>query len=147
MKDLKNEIQVAFGISATLSGTTPAKGNIIDKSGYESITFAFQTGTVTDAGTASGFACEIQESDSTADTGFTAVADADLIGLESALTVTDDTYDDKPVGAIGYKGSKRYVRCVWTGTTGTNATINGIVIKGHPSLAPVGSVASNIAAT
>ncbi len=147
MKDLKNDIQIAHGISATLSGTTAAKGNIIDRQGYESITFAFQTGTVTDAGTTAGFACEIQESDTTADTAFTAVADASLIGLESDLTVTADSYDNKPVGAIGYKGSKRYVRCVWTGTTGTDAVINGVVIKGHPSLAPVGSVATNIAAT
>lgn len=148
MEDLKNNVVVAYAIGATLSGTTPAKGNIVDLQGAESATFAFCTGTVTDAGTASGFACEIQESDTTADADFTAVADADLIGLESALTVTLDTYDNKPVGAIGYRGSKRYVRCVWTGTTGTDATINGLALVSHLNVRPpAATIAANIAAT
>ena len=147
MKDLKNNIQVAVGITATLSGTTPAKGNIIDRANYESITWVFQTGLVTDAGTAAGFSCEIQESDDTADANFTAVATADLIGAESDLTVTLDTADSVARGAIGYHGAKQYVRCVWTGTTGTDATINGIVIKGHGTVVPVEAVAANIAAT
>lgn len=146
--DMKNNLQAAKGLSATLSGATPAKGNIVDMQGFEALTFAVQTGTVTDAGTASGFSFEVQESDTTADADFTAVADADLIGLESALTVTSDTADDDIIGTIGYNGAKRYVRIVATGTTGTDAKVNVIALKGRPALKKVeDAIAADIAAT
>lgn len=146
--DMKNNTVIAAAINATLSGTTPSEGNIVDTLGYEAVTFAFHTGTVTDAGTASGFATEIQECDSTADASFTAVADADLVGLESALTVTSDTADGVASGLIGYVGKKRYVRAVVTGTAGTDAVISGICILQRPAFAPVAdNTAANIAAT
>lgn len=146
--DQKSNTQVAVGLVATLSGTTPAKGNIVDCSGFEAITFLVNTGTVTDAGTAAGFAFEVQESDTTADAAFTAVADADLVGLESALTVTDDAADGVAVGSIGYVGDKRYVRIVATGTTGTNAVVNVAVAKQRPQIGSVSpTFAANIAAT
>lgn len=147
MFDLKSDVQAAVAIGATLSGTTPSKGNIVDMQGFRSLTFALQTGAVTDAGTTAGFGFEVQESDNTADAAFTAVADADLIGLESALTVTSDTHDNKPIGTIGYRGIKRYVRIVATGTTATDAVVFGQAIKGHPLVGPCTATADNIAAT
>jgi|GEM_PF-1088541 len=147
LSDMKTITTVAMGIAATLSGTTPAKGNIIDVTDYQGATFGFGTGTVTDAGTASGFSVEIQESDTTADADFTAVADADLIGLESDLTVTDDADDTVAVGAIGYIGVKKYVRAVVTGTTGTDAAVNGLWFLQRPRYAPSDAAAANIAAT
>lgn len=145
--DLRTDLIAAKGISATLSGATPAKGNIVDLQGIKSATFVEQTGTVTDAGTASGFSTEIQESDTTADGDFTAVADADLIGLESALTVTSDSADDDIIGTIGYRGSKRYVRAVVTGTTGSNAVVNGIwILEPESRLSALSASASYIAA-
>lgn len=146
--DMKSDTQVAVGLIATLSGTTPAKGNIIDTSGFEAVTFAVMNGTVTDAGTASGFSYEVQESDTTADAAFTAVADADLVGLESALTVTLDTADGVAVGSIGYVGAKRYCRIVATGTTGTDAAVAVAAIKQRPMVGAVTpTYAANIAAT
>lgn len=145
--DLKNNQQVCLGISATLSGTTPSKGNICDLQGFEGATLFLLNGTVTDAGTASGFSFEVQESDDTADANFTAVADADLIGLESALTVTSDSADDVINGSIGYVGAKRYIRVVATGTTGTAAYVGGVWVKGAPVSAKVDATAAAIAAT
>lgn len=145
--DMKSDKQVAVGLIATLSGTTPSKGNVIDMQGFESVTFTVCTGTVTDAGTASGFSFEVQESDSTADTGFAAVADADLVGLESALTVTSDSSDGVAVGSIGYVGGKRYVRIVATGTAGTDAAVSVHAIKERAMVSPPAVAASNIAAT
>jgi hypothetical protein len=145
--DATNNTEAAFGMLATLSGATPAKGNIIDMQGWGSLDLHVQTGTVTDAGTASGFSFEVQESDTTADADFTAVADADLIGTEAALTVTDDDADNIVVGKIGYRGSKRYVRIVATGTTGTNATVCVSATKGHGAIMGSVSIADNIAAT
>lgn len=147
MCDMRSETTTAFGISATLSGTTPATGNIVDLTDYQAATFLYQTGAVTDAGDASGFSVEVQESDTTADADFTAVADADLIGTEASLDVTADGTDSVAVGSIGYIGSKQYVRVVVTGTTGTDAVVNGVWALQKPRYAPKGDAAANVAAT
>lgn len=147
LTDMRSETTVAFGIGATLSGATPAKGNIVNVTDYGAATFCFATHTVTDAGDATGFTVEIQESDTTADAAFTAVANADLIGLETALTVTDDTFDNRAIGCIGYKGTKPYVRAVVTGSTGSNAVVTGVWVLQKPRYAPKGDAAANIAAT
>ena len=122
--DTRNDAEYGMGLSATLSGTTKAEGDWIDMQGWQSVTFSVGTGTVTDAGTASGFSFQVEEGDDTTDAGATAVADADLVGTEAALTVTSDTDDEKMIGSIGYIGSKRYVRMTAVGTTGTNAVVN-----------------------
>ena len=146
-KDMRSETTTAFGISATLSGTTPASGNIVNVSDYQAATFLYQTGTVTDAGAAGGFTVEVQESDTTAAADFTAVADGDLVGAEADLAVTDDATDSVAIGSIGYIGTKQYVRVVATGTTGTNAVVNGVWALQSPRYAPEGDAAANIAAT
>jgi hypothetical protein len=147
MTDMRSNTTIGFGLNATLSGTTPAVGNIVDLADYSQATFALITGTVTDAGDAAGFSTVIQESNTTANADFTAVADADLIGLESDIQVTLDTADGVAVGCVGYKGSKRYVRAVITGTTGTNAVVAGVWVLQGPRYAPKGNAAVNIAAT
>lgn len=146
-KDMWSETTTAFGISATLSGTTPAAGNIVDVTDYAAATFLYQTGAVTDAGAAAGFSIEVQESDTTAAADFTAVADADLIGTEASLAVTDDGTDSVAIGSIGYIGTKKYLRVVVTGTTGTDAVVNGVWALQAPRYAPKGDAAANIAAT
>jgi hypothetical protein len=145
--DMRNNAEYGLGLSATLSGTTPAAGDWIDMQGWEALTFTVSTGTVTDAGTTSGFAFEVQESDTTAAADATAVADADLVGLESALTVTDDTDDNKLIGSIGYVGSKRYVRIVATGTTGTNAAVTVHARKDKGAVMATATIDSGTAAT
>jgi hypothetical protein len=147
LTDMRSETVVAMGIQATLSGTTPSAGNIVDVTEYGAATFCFGTGAVTDAGAAAGFAVEIQESDTTAAADFTAVADSDLIGLESELTVTSDDDDTKAIGCIGYRGTKKYVRARVTGTSGTNAIVTGLWVLQKPRYAPTGTAAANIAAT
>jgi len=148
MIDMRSETTTAFGISATLSGDTPAAGNIIDVTDFQAATFLYQVAVVTDAATSAteGFSVEVQESDTTAAADFTAVADADLIGLESDLDVIADT-NNLAVGSLGYIGTKQYVRVVVTGSTGTDATVNGVWALQCPRYAPRGDAAANIAAT
>lgn len=145
--DMRNNAEYGLGLSATLSGATPAAGDWIDMQGWEALTFTVSTGTVTDAGTASGFAFEVQESDTTAAADATAVVDADLIGTEAALTVTSDDDDDKFIGSIGYRGEKRYVRIVATGTTGTNAAVTVHARKDKGAVMGVASIDAGTAAT
>lgn len=145
--DERNPREYGLALSATLSGTTPAAGDWMDMQGFEALTFIVATGTVTDAGDASGFSFQVEEGDDTTDAGASAVADADLIGLESALTVTADGTDDTLVGSIGYRGEKRYVRIKATGTTGTDATVTVVAVKGYRSIQGEASIDSGTAAT
>lgn len=145
--DMRSDTTVAMGINATLSGTTPAAGNIVDLVDCQAATFCLTTGTVTDAGTAAGFSFVVQESDTTAAADFTTVSAGDLIGLASELTVTSDDADGIAVGCVGYRGAKRYARVVATGTAGTNAVVAGIWALQKPRYAPKGNAAANIAAT
>lgn len=145
--DMRNNAEYGLALSATLSGTSAAAGAWMDMRGWEAITFAVSTGTVTDAGTASGFAFEVQESDTTDASDATAVADADLIGTEAALTVTSDDDDDTLVGTIGYRGGKRYVRIVATGTTGTNAAVTVQARKDVGAVMATATIDAGTAAT
>ena len=145
--DTRNDAEYGMGLSATLSGTTKAEGDWIDMQGWQSVTLSVGTGTVTDAGTASGFSFQVEEGDDTTDAGATAVADADLVGTEAALTVTADTDDDKLIGSIGYIGSKRYVRMTAVGTTGTNAVVNVHATKRMGANMGSASIDSGTAAT
>lgn len=145
-EDKRSEKQLALAISATLSGVTPSAGNIVDMDGFEAVTFCFATGAVTDAGDANGFTIKLQHSDTTAASDFADVTVAsDQLGAN--LTVTSNDADNVPVGMIGYVGNKRYVRCVVTGTTGTNAVINGVAVKECARYEPPAVTAANIAAT
>ncbi|WP_138423714.1 hypothetical protein [Maritimibacter alexandrii] len=145
--DCRSLTVMAHGLLATLSGATPAKGNIVDVSDAGAATLFLQTGTVTDAGGAAGFSFEVQESDTDADADFTPVADADLVGTEAALSVTDDDDDNKALGSIGYIGTKKHVRVVATGTTGTDAIVSGTWVLQNLRYSPGGTAAAEIAAT
>ena len=146
-RDGKNSMQVTHLGNLTLSGTTPAASAWVDTREFNEVTLFPVINTVTDAGTAAGFSFEVQESDTTAASAATAVADAELVGLESALTVTSDSADNSVSGGIGYIGSKRYVRLVATGTTGTDADVSVIASTGAASYEPRAFVGTSVAAT
>lgn len=147
MRDNVNNTQMVFLGTLTLSGTTPAASAWADLRGFDSATLVVKTNTVTDAGTASGFSFEVQEGDDTTAAGATAVADTELLGSESDLTVTADTDDDKLIGAIGYVGNKRYLRINATGTTGTNAGVDIYALLQHAAREETTFVGTSQAAT
>jgi len=134
MKDMKNNIKVsnALNVQVIASNTTTA-GVIIDTKGYDSLTLAFQTGTITDG----DYTLLIEEGNSATLTDAAAVADADLLGTEAGASFSADA-DDNKVSKIGYRGDKRYVRLsvVSTNVT-TGGTVGATAIQGHPQFAPV----------
>ena len=91
----------------------------------ESLTFFVHAGTITD-GT---FTPVIQHSD-TSGSGFTDVADSDLIGTEAGAAIV--AADDNKVTKIGYVGAKRYVKIniVSTGTS-SGGTLSAMALIGH----------------
>jgi len=107
----------------TLSGTSTVTTSLVDMFGYDALDIAFVNGTVTDAGTASGFTSKLQEADVTTAASFTDVATANAVNGVATVTTTLDTDDDKIAGVLGYIGSKRYVRVSATGTTLSDATV------------------------
>lgn len=145
--DKLSEKQIAHAGVLTLSGTTAQTTNVVDMSGFEALTFALQTGAVTDAGTASGFTVKMQESDTTVGADFTDVATGGAVNGATSLTVTSDDDDNVAVGLLGYIGIKRYVRLHAVGTTGTNAVISAVAIKECARYAPPTAAAANIAAS
>lgn len=147
MRDNVNNTQMVFLGTLALSGTTPASSAWVDLLGFDSASLVIKTNTVTDAGTASGFSFVVQEGDTSAASGASAVADDELLGLESALTVTSDTDDNKLIGAIGYVGSKRYIRVTATGTTNTDAGVDVYALLQHAAQAPTTFVGTSVAAT
>jgi len=147
MRDNFRNSQMVFLGTLTLSGTTPAASDWVDLRGFDSATLVVKTNTVTDAGTAAGFSFEVQEGDDSTAAGATAVADAELLGSESDLTVTADTDDDKLIGGIGYVGNKRYLRMNGVGTTGTDAGVDIYALLEHPARAETTFVGTSVAAT
>lgn len=147
MRDsLSNRQAVLLG-TITLSGTTPGASAWLDTRGFDSAKIVLITDTVTDAGDANGFTVTVQHSDTTAAADAANIAAADSVNGAISLTVTDDAADNTLVGAIGYIGSRRYVRARGVGTTGTNATFKAYAVLGAPSRAPSAFVGTAVAAT
>lgn len=145
MRDLISNNNMTRGALQTLSGTTPNASALIDMQGFAGLTAYLLTGTVTDAGDTAGFTMKLQHSDSVVGTSFVDVPADELIG--STVSVTLDTQDDLVVGGIGYAGKNRYVRAVFTGTTGTNAIVSVLFHRGKPRVAPTTQVGSTTAST
>lgn len=147
MRDMiSNKTAVLLG-TVTLSGTTPGATSWVDLRGFDGCTLMMATDTVTDAGTTAGFTFTAQHSDTTAATDAAAITAADSVTGAIALTVTADADDNKLIGGIGYKGSKRYLRLNGVGTTLTDATVKVYAIMNKPHRAPTTFVGSAVAAT
>lgn len=114
MRDFANNIAVRPVIPPAAYadiGTTPIVGTVIDRLGYESLTYCIVTGTLSDANAT--YAVLLEESDEPG-TGFAPVADADLIGTEAAAGFTFG--NDNVTRKLGYVGNKRYTRLTITPT-------------------------------
>lgn len=134
MRDMKNNVKVLNALDIqTIATDTNTDGEIIDLRGFESCTFVFQTGTVTDG----DYTVVIQEGDEANLSDADAVADKDLLGTEADASFDADD-DDNEVSKIGYVGEKRYVRMRIVSTnTSSGAVVGAVAVLGHPHAAPV----------
>jgi hypothetical protein len=144
MRDGLSNNQVIRGANQTLSGTTPNASAAFDMRGFSTATFDLGTVTVTDAGTAAGFTMKLQHSDTLVGTDFADVSAGEYLG--DLVTLTAETAA-ATIGSVCYVGNKRYVRGVFTGTTGTNAVVFVNGNMGKPHRAPVTRVGATIATT
>lgn len=115
-RDLKDNIQVNFVLNSDVSDNTAQVGVVQDHRGSKSHTYVINIGTVADADAT--FTVLLEESD-VSNSGFTAVADADMIGTEAQASFQFDS--DNSVRTLGYIGAKRYTRLTITPANNTGA--------------------------
>jgi hypothetical protein len=106
---------------------------IIDTRGYDSLTFAIQTGTLADADAT--FAVTIDHGDASNLSDAAAVPTSMLVGTTALASFT--FADDGECRKIGYVGSKRYVRLTITPSANAgNAPLSSMAILGNAAIAP-----------
>lgn len=119
-------------VAATVDNTAWVS-QIIDTAGYESLTLAFQTGTLTDADAT--FATTISHGDVANLSDGAAVAASDL--TDALSTANFDFSFDNSAKKIGYIGQKRYVQVTVTPTNNTgNVFLAGLAILAKPRNMP-----------
>lgn len=134
MRDFANNIAVRPVIAPAVVGdNTAAVGTVIDRLGFDSLTYLILTGTLADADAT--FAVLLEESDED-NANFTAVADGDLIGTEAAAGF--NYADDGEARKLGYIGHKRYTRLTVTPTGNSgSAPIGACAVLAHARSRPV----------
>lgn len=133
MKDLMSLIDVKRVISpASVADNTAQVGQVIDRRGFDSLTYVIAAGSIADADAT--FTVLLEESDQSG-SNFVAVADADLIGTEALAGFQFD--DDNECRKLGYKGNKRYTRLTITPVNNASAALlAAVAVLSHPAHAP-----------
>ncbi len=135
MRDLMNSINVKpviVPVAAAITDNTAQVGTVIDRLGFDSLTYAIITGTLADVDAT--FTVLLEESDASG-SGFAAVADADLLGTEALAGFTFAA--DGVCRKLGYIGNKRYTRLTITPGANTGAApLSALAILGHAMSAP-----------
>ncbi len=136
MKDMFNNINVKpvlVPVATALADNTAQVGAIINRKGYNSLTYLIMTGALADA--AATFTTLLEESDDSGMSGATAVADTDLLGTEALASFTQAS--DGLCLKLGYTGNKTYTRL--TITPAGNAAAAPMVVMallGYPNNSP-----------
>lgn len=134
MRDQMNNLHPVPCIAPQVgTDDTAMVGAIIDRNGYDSLTYLIQTGTLADAGAT--WTVLLEESDDSGMSGAAAVADGQLVGTEALASFTQAA--DGKCFKLGYIGIKRYTRLTITpaGNAG-NAPVSALALLGNPAIAP-----------
>jgi hypothetical protein len=147
MRDMAHNLQIKRVLSpvATPADNTAQVGQIIDRLGFESVTYIIATGAIPDVDAT--FAVLLEESDDSGMAGAAAVADADMISQTAGTapeTAAGFQFDsDNQVRKLGYVGNKRYTRLTITPAANASATlIAAVAVLGNPDSAPVTQAAA-----
>lgn len=135
MKDTMNFVTPRRAIApvASAADNTAIVGQIIDRDGYESLTYLIATGAIPDADAT--FTVLVEHGDDPALADAAAVPDDQLIGTEALAGFT--FADDNKCFKIGYIGTKQYTRLTITPANNTGATlISAIALLGHAHQVP-----------
>lgn len=134
MRDLMNNVDIKRVISpVSVADNTAQVGQIIDRRGFDSLTYVIAIGSVADADAT--FVVLLEEGDQSNLSDAAAVADSDLIGTEALAGFQFD--DDNKCRKLGYRGNKRYTRLTITPANNASAALlSAVAVLGHASLVP-----------
>lgn len=134
MKDMHKNIKTVNVIAPIAVGTSGIAGGqlsaFIDRRGFESVEFTFHAG---GSGATTDTLTPIVYEGTTTGGTFTSVADGDLIGDETPLTLIAAGQ----AKSIGYRGTKRYLKLRLYGTGTATALVAATAHLGHPHNAPI----------
>jgi len=127
----KKRIRPLIAPAAAVMDNTATVSSIIDCQGYDMVTLAFVTGSNADADAT--VTALLEEGDDASLSDAAAVADADMVTQDNGTapeTAASYTYaDDGEARAIGYIGTKRYIRLTLTPANNTgNHFVAGVAI-------------------
>jgi hypothetical protein len=133
MQDMFNRINIKRVLSpVSVADNTAQVGQVVDRLGFDSLTYVIAAGSLGDAG--AEFTALLEESDASG-SGYAAVADADLLGTETLASFIQS--DDDKCFKLGYRGNKRYTRLTITPTNNATAALLCVIaVLGHPNLVP-----------
>jgi hypothetical protein len=121
-----------------VTNNTAQVGAWIDRSGFQSLTFAIETGTLTGTPT---FTVLMEEANAADQSDAAAVADGDMIsqvaGTAPEAAAGLGVAISNNVAKIGYIGTKKYVRLTVTPASNTNAPLAAVAALGHAAVRPV----------
>ena len=136
MRDQMNQlhfVKALAPVATAMADNTAQVCAIIDRQGYESLTYLIALGTLADADAT--FAVTMDHGDNSGLSDAAAVATTDLVGTLALAGFQFD--DDTEVRKIGYVGSKRYTRLTITPTNNTGAAPMSVTaILGNPMNVP-----------
>lgn len=141
MRDAISNWQVKRVLSpVSVSDNTAQVGQIIDRVGYDSVSYVIAIGSVADADAT--FAVLLEEGDAANLSDAATVGAADLISQTSgtaAMTAASFQFDsDDQVRKIGYVGKKRYTRLTITPSANSSAALmSAVAVLSRPMLMPV----------
>lgn len=112
---------------------TPVVGAIIDRIGYESLTYLIQTGAMVTGGATYKITMEEGNDPALADTSLVVAG----VGLIGDLTPSFAGAAQNSVFKVGYVGGKRYNRITITPTGNAAATnFSAVAVLDNPAVAP-----------
>lgn len=135
MRDLLNFIHPVRAISpaAATTNDTAWVSQVIDRQGYDSLTFVILTGSLADADAT--FAVTVDHGDLANLNDAASVPADQLIGTTTAAGFTYG--DDDETRKIGYRGDKRYVRLTVTPSANSgNAFCAAVALLAHAAIRP-----------
>lgn len=135
MRDTYHNLKFVPAIApVTATDNTPIVGAIVSHAGFQSLTYAIQTGVLADADAT--FIVLLEESDASDLSGSNPVADSDMLGTEALAGFT--FADDAATRKLGYIGSKPYTRLTITPTGNTgSAPLAAMAVLSHANTRPV----------
>ena len=141
MRDTVHNTKFVVSIPPVIpTDNTPQVGSWIDRTGFDSFTFAILTGTLADADAT--FAVLVEEANAADKLDAAAVADGDMLsnlaGIAPETAAGFIFSDDNATKKVGYIGTKKFVRITITPASNASAApMAAVAVLGHAAQTPV----------